>query len=446
MAQYIKNANIFGRIGSGIGQGLAEQIPKEIERNRLSSGLQAFEQEHQNLTPMQQLARLSAIPGITPQTIQSFSDLAKQQQQRASFERAAGRGAPPMPQASPGIQDIQFGQSQQRAQVPQQQQPPPQQPGVTQRLAEQPYQPQPQIVTEQPIAEKLLPRLPWTPQQRNERISQYGRQGFTPDQSQQLASDDEARDLAEPGVYEKRLAQQESTQKSAREELDRQLQQKLQKGKEGIFDDITGEWKTNLERSMERDLRLHPDMSVTDAANKWSKEALELAEAKTQFAKTAATTGVESLGKGKQTLDKLKTYSEIFKRTGNQKEYKNLLISQMDLSPQGASYVAYDLSPNVKSYIPKIKSSAKTHPQENAVKVATELGDKITPQDSILAIVRNIKDHDPFFDETAFFGQLREDMHDLGLTNTQITEIAEGEDAKKRTWGDILVFPWFGRS
>lgn len=446
MAQYIKNANIFGRVGSGIGQGLAEQIPKEIERNRLSSGLQAFEQEHQNLTPMQQLARLSAIPGITPQTIQSFSDLAKQQQQRASFERAAGRGTPPMPQASPGMQDIQFGQSQQRAQVPQQQQPPPQQPGVTQRLPEQPYQPQPQIVTEQPIAEKSLPRLPWTPQQRNERISQYGRQGFTPDQAQQLAADDEARDLAEPGVHEKRLEQQESKQKSAREELDRQLQQKLQKDKEGIFKDITGEWKTNLERSMERDLRLHPDMSVTDAANKWSKEALELAEGKTQFAKTAATTGIESLGKGKQTLNKLKTYSELFKKTGNEKEYKNLLISQMGLSPQGAAYVAYDLSPNVKSYIPKIKSSAKTHPQENAIKVATELGDKITPQDSILAIVRNIKDHDPFFDETAFFGQLREDMHDLGLTNTQITEIAEGEDAKKRTWGDILVFPWFGRS
>lgn len=79
MAQYIKQGNIFGRIGSGIGQGLAEQIPKEIERSRLASGLRAFEQDHQNLTPIQQLARLSSVPGITPQMIQSFSELAKQQ-------------------------------------------------------------------------------------------------------------------------------------------------------------------------------------------------------------------------------------------------------------------------------------------------------------------------------------------------------------------------------
>lgn len=70
---------IFGRLGKGLAQGLAETVPKEIERNRLASGLQTFEKEHGNLTPIQQLARLSSIPGITPQMIQSFGDLAKQQ-------------------------------------------------------------------------------------------------------------------------------------------------------------------------------------------------------------------------------------------------------------------------------------------------------------------------------------------------------------------------------
>lgn len=40
--QKIKQGNIFGRIGSGIGQGLAEHAPKEIERSRLASGLKAL--------------------------------------------------------------------------------------------------------------------------------------------------------------------------------------------------------------------------------------------------------------------------------------------------------------------------------------------------------------------------------------------------------------------
>lgn len=80
MVQIIEqDGDLFGRIGKGIGQGLSEQIPKEVERYRLSSGLKALEKDSANLTPLQQLTRLSSIPGITPQMVQSFGDLAKQQ-------------------------------------------------------------------------------------------------------------------------------------------------------------------------------------------------------------------------------------------------------------------------------------------------------------------------------------------------------------------------------
>ena len=78
MAQYIRNANIFGRVGTGIGQGLAESLPKEIERGRLQSGLQNLENQ-KGLSPFQQFSRLAAIPGITPQMIQSGSELLRQQ-------------------------------------------------------------------------------------------------------------------------------------------------------------------------------------------------------------------------------------------------------------------------------------------------------------------------------------------------------------------------------
>src|SRR5579864_5803044 len=70
--------SIFGRLGQGLGQGLAESIPKEVERNRLSSGLKDLG-EQKGLTPFQQFSRLASTPGITPQMIQSGSDLLRQQ-------------------------------------------------------------------------------------------------------------------------------------------------------------------------------------------------------------------------------------------------------------------------------------------------------------------------------------------------------------------------------
>lgn len=79
--------NVWGRIGKGFGQGLSEQIPKEIDRYRLSQGLKQFEQEAGGLTPLQQLTRLSSIPGITPQMVQSFGELAKQQAQAGALSR-----------------------------------------------------------------------------------------------------------------------------------------------------------------------------------------------------------------------------------------------------------------------------------------------------------------------------------------------------------------------
>lgn len=79
MAQEIKQANIFGRIGSGLGQGLGEQLPKEIERGRLSSGLENLNKQ-QNLSPQEYFTKALSIPGLLdrPQVIQSLENLARQ--------------------------------------------------------------------------------------------------------------------------------------------------------------------------------------------------------------------------------------------------------------------------------------------------------------------------------------------------------------------------------
>lgn len=91
MATYIKNADLFGRVGSGIGQGLAQQLPEEITRGRLAAGLQNLEGQ-QGLTPFQQFSRLAATPGITPQMLQSGSELLRQQQYLDALKQQYGQG------------------------------------------------------------------------------------------------------------------------------------------------------------------------------------------------------------------------------------------------------------------------------------------------------------------------------------------------------------------
>jgi len=104
MAQKISRGSILGRIGTGVGEGLAEQLPKEVDRHRLSSGLKQFEQDSSGLSPMQQLTRLAAIPGALehPQLIQSFGNLARQQAKGASLTQ---QKEPPRPNPFPVQQE-----------------------------------------------------------------------------------------------------------------------------------------------------------------------------------------------------------------------------------------------------------------------------------------------------------------------------------------------------
>ena len=80
MSYEVKQGNIFGRVGTGIGKGLAEQVPKEIERHRLSSGLKELG-DKKDLTPFQQLAAFYSVPGAAdrPELIRSGTEFLRHQ-------------------------------------------------------------------------------------------------------------------------------------------------------------------------------------------------------------------------------------------------------------------------------------------------------------------------------------------------------------------------------
>lgn len=108
--------NIFGRLGTALGKGLSETVPKEIEHYRLRSGLKnlADEADNGNLSPSQFLAKAAGTYGISPQMVQSFGQLSQQQargqaliqsqqeqtkqQQQQALEKFSNPNASPVPQ------------------------------------------------------------------------------------------------------------------------------------------------------------------------------------------------------------------------------------------------------------------------------------------------------------------------------------------------------------
>ena len=98
----ISQGDVFGRIGTGLGQGLSEQIPKEIQHQRLSAGLQQLGNESANLSPTEFLTKAYSTYGITPQMVQSLGEAAKYQRQANAY------GGGQRPQSSQG----QTGQNQ----------------------------------------------------------------------------------------------------------------------------------------------------------------------------------------------------------------------------------------------------------------------------------------------------------------------------------------------
>lgn len=105
MAQIIEQAGSpIGRLGKGIGKGLADQIPKEIDRYRLSSGLDKFAKESAGKSPFQQAVDFYKIPGATAEMGYTLFPLLQQEARRNASENI-GKGEQPKSQ-QPGATNV----------------------------------------------------------------------------------------------------------------------------------------------------------------------------------------------------------------------------------------------------------------------------------------------------------------------------------------------------
>jgi hypothetical protein len=464
MAQKIQQANIWGRLGTGLGQGLAEQLPKEIERGRLAEGLKRFSDQSGNRSPLENIAEYASIPGAlnNPQLTQTVGELAKHQGVRNSFRNnslAKSSGSIPFQGAEnkenipghPTLKDIEFANLNRTMNEGKR---------GNSKESENEEMNRQQIVEKNALSPELQPQVRLTPEEYQEKLSDVldSFPYFTYPQAKEYLDEQEQRRLSAPEDYQRQQDYLRGVQANVNEEVESKLREKLHIPKDQeVFSKISGENVNRIKRGVSNDLRRNPNASLPNLVNKWTDRALHNEKQKSEVANIANRSLDDKIRKAPENLEKLKDIAKSYKDFGNSEEYYNTLRSDFGVSPEGSASIAYPLSKSAEGYVSKItprtitnkfgiSSSYPENSIKNTMKYAAELGDYLTREDSILSIAKHIKDKDPSFDTKLFLSEVRQNADELGLNPTQRLQInARGIDETFPNWGDLFLFPKFGR-
>jgi hypothetical protein len=480
MANYVKKANIFGRIGENLGKGLAEQIPKEVEHQRRSAGLKALG-EKKDLDPYQAFTELSSVYGVTPQMIQTGGELYKQRGLRNSFKRNSSENGASSLQSSP---DRQAFNNTNFANLPRTENN-----NEKSNFAnrEEEAKSKPGLATENTGNEKFIPSIPWTPEQVNDEISREWERNpqMSYEQVNERVKEKERRYLEAPEAYRKQQEYLKEQENKAAKEFDDQLATALQKEGKNIYSDLTGTDQLNLKKSMYNDLATNPSLTTRTAAEKWVKIGKDHVEKKNELRTKANRDIFDKIAPSKkeETLKALMAAQPAYEKLGSQKQFYDMLRSKnksptfgvnpqngerflqdpgsfgFDASPGGAALIAYPRSEGVKKLIssyPKGRPITSTYGQETQFdinqrekfsrKFAEDFAKARTVSDSILAVAREMKDKHPLFNEVTFFDWLRDHQKEYKFTPDQEKELITGVSDITPNWGDLALFPYFERS
>lgn len=437
MSYSVKPGNPLGRLGASIGRGLSEQVPQEIERTRLGNGLKAIS-ANKNLTPFEKLTQLATQPGMSPQLLQSATELLKQESQGNAYRKAAGRkdGNPPQ-RTSDTTQQFQdkaanfdiSGKGKPKSQ-----------PG------QQKYGTQPEIQSDNPLNNKFLEKQPWSSERRNQEIADILDAGLTTDPSiaREIAKQNEAAELAAPSVEKANQSYLEGVEGKVRDEFTRQIEAATQKEGKELYKDIQGELMLDLEKGVRQDLATNPNANIQEVVERWRKKGLDFVKARPLLDQLAARDTWDFFFKNGETKKKLDSFQRLYANVGREEEFYNKLKTAntektvgFDMSPQGAAQRAFPRSEGVKKVVGKFNPKGFFKRSENSSNLASDVLKNLRPEDSLLAIIRDVRDKYPGFDQSAFFDYFRQNTDKL--YPRQQRELAEGEGAMNPSWGD----EWF---
>jgi hypothetical protein len=325
-----ENSSPIGRIGKGVGKGLAEQVPKEIDRYRLSSGLEKFAKESAGKSPFQQAVDFYKIPGATAEMGYTLFPLLQQEARRNASENITGGEQPRQPQ--PGATNVQVT-------------------GVNGK----PYT-QGQAQTEQ----RGLKPLSATQAQLTPIVRKSGEELFAeaaalsranpkvfpqPEDAMPTVQANESTRLAN-------LGEQRATGDAA-DALQRRIKGDLENAwkKDDTLKGIPGTVQSRIFQNIEDKLA---DPNNKKSESQLVKEGRELGE---EIAK--ANTNLEASGKQtwytnpSEIRNKISNIRNIYEKAGALEEYQDLLSSKLGFSPQIAAEFAYPLLKEERNYLRK---------------------------------------------------------------------------------------------
>ncbi len=414
--------NIWGRISRGVAQGVAEQAPQEIERYRTAKGLEKFEQEAGNLTPMQQLARLSSIPGITPQQIQSFGELAKQQAQAGALSKGINKQEQP----------TEFP----RTPRPQKQETPK----------------TPSITTTEPIKATIENYIPKSYEQILDRAGQ-------------LYNENQALYKNDP-----QLALQAATQEDAQNQSINAAQQTKRKTQQDVQTRVQNELRTQAENAgvtIPDNVYSDIENRALDAVN--SGEMTELQAGK-HFKKELDAISrdykaIETVGTAKLisrspsgNKDALRSIRNKFKERNDLENFTDAIIANNGLSPSKAAYLAYDIKDNKEmnnaianlkplTAEPKFEKGYFTNeiPSEKieneTLKISKKLAPLLKKDVSPLAVAEELKSRG--YDPQVWMRYLDQNRKNLEFSEWQGRQLDKPRNFSN-TLNDIWMFTWSG--
>lgn len=326
MVQIVEQDDPFGRIGSEFGRGLAQQIPKEIERKRLSEGLKKFSPE---------LAEAYNIPGVIerPEIAQQVLQYIRSKKQREAATRNQSQSSSQFNRNSADGQ-------QQGASA-----------GKFDRNS----------------SNYLLP----------DTAEEIGRRAA--DLSDQTGIPFEESKAIEQERGDKRIAAEtafEGRANLASNELSKYVQLNTQKDGKDLFGDIPGEMLGDYDALVRNDVA--NGQSPVQAASKRGKELLEIAKARQQVSVEGIKKAyAKSKSESQRVINNIR---DTYKKSGRLDLYKSDLVNKVGLTPSFASEIAYPVSDN-KSIQSEIKNYNK-NPSDSLERISNSL----SKNDSLLSI------------------------------------------------------------
>jgi hypothetical protein len=415
------SGNVGGRLGVGIGQGLSAQLPKDLERVRLSQGLKRIG-ETPSANPIERASDLVGLPGgaeLLP-TLMPFLQQLQARQQFANEQKNQTQGAPT---SSTGT----FPQDMNNLS--------PSTP-VSPALTED-------DVGEIPLGERTRGAnflQPATQQEKNQRairlLETQPARFQTVEQALQQVENEEATRLAGDTAFQTR---QDMTSKTFNDLLEKELQ----KAGQTTYADISGDLQRKfLNRAL---TEVAAGANPTQTANKYAKEALRLAQSTQTLRDTGAAKWYSTLPSTNRS--KLNTIRDHFKEVGALEDFANLAQETQNLSPHYARNLAYPLSDNKE--LNNLIAREKGRPggrgigsRQKEIILANEIAKNIKPTDSLFTI--GLQLNRKGLDDMAVINALRESTDFRERLNARQVQELEKYKPVDRTAGDIWLYTMSG--